>query len=326
MKTFLLIDYANLFNRMKHTSSRASSTEERAAYIIHDIMNGIRSAWSKQNATHCVVCLEGKSWRKKVYPEYKMNRVTKKLLRTPKEIEEDEFFQDYANMFADFLKEKTYMSVVQSPRAEADDIIATFIKAHPDDNHIIMSTDSDFHQLISPNVKMFDPMKQINITHTGIYDLYNKPVIKDGVHQTIGDPEYVLFKKCIRGDSSDNIKSSYPRLVEKSTKNRVGIDKAFADRHTNGYDWNTVMLHEWEDHKGITHVVKDDFERNVTLIDLNKIPQDVENEIVEAICSEATKEITGKVGFNFIKFCKQYQIYSMADSLDAFVHILSKRY
>ena len=35
------------------------------------------------------------------------------------------------------------------PNAEADDLIATGGQHHPTDNHIIISTDSDFYQLIT---------------------------------------------------------------------------------------------------------------------------------------------------------------------------------
>lgn len=329
MNTYLLIDYANLFNRMKHVTMRGADAEERAALVIHQILNGIRSAWMKQTANHVVVCLEGKSWRKKLYPEYKMNRVTKKLKMTPKEIEVDELFQDYANEFATFLKEKTMVSVIQSKNAEADDIIATFIHCHPDDKHVIVSTDSDFHQLISDNVTMYDPMKQYNITINGIFDEYMRPVLDKQTkkQKTIGDPEYVLFKKCIRGDSSDNIKSSYPRLVEKSTKNRVGIDKVFNDRHTRGYDWITVMLHEWEDHKGQTHIVKEDFERNMKLIDLTQIPLDVRDEILVDIGNEISKPPRGsKIGFDFNKFCKKHELEAIREQLNPYALILSKGY
>ena len=35
---------------------------------------------------------------------------------------------------------------------EADDLIAGWVQAHPNDNHVIISTDGDFAQLIAPNV------------------------------------------------------------------------------------------------------------------------------------------------------------------------------
>ena len=39
------------------------------------------------------------------------------------------------------------------------------------------------------------------------------------------DPEFVLFEKCVRGDSPDNIFSAYPGARLKGTKNKTGIQK-----------------------------------------------------------------------------------------------------
>ena len=219
-KTYILIDFSNLFFRMKHTSMKGATTEERLGLVIHQMLAGIASAWHKFDADHCIFAMEGKTWRKQFYPEYKLNRQVLKLKKTEAEQELDEEFFMAANNFSEFLQEKTAASVITAADAEADDVIATFIYDHPNDLHIIVSSDSDFHQLICNNVTIFNPMQGQYITTMGIYDMQFKPIIdeKTKSQKMLGDPEYILFKKCIRGDSSDNVKSAYPRIREKSTK------------------------------------------------------------------------------------------------------------
>ena len=75
------------------------------------------------------------------------------------------------------------------------------------DNHIIVSSDSDYYQLLSPNVKQYNGITQELITLEGVYNDKGKPVIdkKTKEPKQIGDPEWLLFEKCIPGDTSDNV-------------------------------------------------------------------------------------------------------------------------
>jgi len=47
-------------------------------------------------------------------------------------------------------------------------------------------------------------------TIDGVFNDKMKPVKdkKTGLQKTIGDPKYVLFEKCMRGDGTDNIFSA----------------------------------------------------------------------------------------------------------------------
>lgn len=328
-KTTLIIDFNNLFHRMKHQTMKGASDSERIGMVMHQLLVGIRSAWRRFDADRCVLALEGKSWRKHVYPEYKMNRVAQRLKRKPSEIELDEEFQKAANDFIEYIDLYTNVPAISSPNAEADDVIGVFILDRPDENHIILSSDSDFHQLIAPNVKMFDAMKGHIITNKGVFDDRSRPVIdnKTRAQKDIGDPEYILFKKCIRGDSSDNISSAYPRLTEKNTKNRVGIIGCFDDRKSKGFEWNTVMLHEWEDHKGKVNKVKDVYERNRLLIDLTMIPDFIMDEVRESIASGTQKRVdNASIGFKFMKFCSNYELVNIGENPKPYIEFLGKNY
>lgn len=328
-KTYLVIDFSNMFHRMKHTSSKGASLDERLGLVIHQMLVGVRSAWMRFNADHVVFALEGKSWRKHIYPAYKMNRVAQRLKRKPSEIEADEEFMKVENQFIEYLMKNTNCSVIRSKNAEGDDIIATFIKDRPDDNHIIVSSDKDFYQLVNEQVKIYDAMQGQIITRDGLFDDRMRPIIdkKTKQQKTLGDPEWLLFEKCIRGDSSDNIFSAYPRVRKKGTKNKVGLLEAFDDRHSKGYEWNSIMKHTWEDNKGNKKVVKDEYEMNKLLIDLSLIPDFIEDEIRKDIEKETTKSVdTSSIGFQFMKLCSKFDLIQLSETSSYYVEFLGKRY
>ena len=171
----------------------------------------------------------------------------------------------------EFVTNKTNCSVLHHPDLEADDLIAGWIQAHPNDNHVIISTDGDFAQLIAPNVKQYNGVSNTIITHEGYFDDKKKQPIID---KKTGKPKRpnrvrMLFEKCMRGDTSDNVFSAYPGVRTKGTKNKVGLQEAFADRKTKGFNWNNMMLQRWMDHEGTEHRVPDDYNRNVIPCDLS---------------------------------------------------------
>ena len=112
---------------------------------------------------------------------------------------------------------------------------------------------------------------------------------------------------------------------KKSTRNRVGIDEVFADRHSKQFAWNTVMLSEWVDHKQQVHVVKDDFIRNKILIDFNEIPDVIRNQVRNAIDEEASKEIIIRnIGFSFMQFCGKWGLERISQNAEYYSAFLSK--
>jgi 5'-3' exonuclease len=137
--------------------------------------------------------------------------------------------------------------VLRHPQLEADDLIAGFILSHPEDQHIIISTDGDFAQLVAPNVKQYNGVMQVTTTHEGYFDEKGKRVIdkKTNLPKAIPEPQWLLFEKCMRGDTSDNIFSAYPGVREKGTKTSVGIREAYNDMEGKGFSWNNFMLQKW---------------------------------------------------------------------------------
>jgi 5'-3' exonuclease len=317
----------NLFFKSRHVV-KSDDIDMKIGMALHIIFSSIAKSVRDFGGSHVVMALEGKSWRRDLYPQYKLARREARDERTPEEKEEDElFFQAYDD-FLKFMENQTNVTVLQHPRCEADDFIARWIQNHPDDKHVIISSDSDYYQLISDNVSQYNGVKGEHITINGIFNDRGKPVIdnKTKEQKSIGDPEYVLFEKCIRGDKTDGIFSAYPGVRKKGTKNKIGILEAYADRVNKGFNWNNFMLQRWVDHEGNEHKVIDKYNLNRTLIDLSQQPEDIKQALDETIIAAVQKEPVTQVGIKFMKFCGKYSLDRIAQNATEHAEYLNARY
>lgn len=328
MTRYLLVDAANLFYRSLHmANNKNSDIEERVAYSIHSTLQSIGAMDRDHRTGHIVFALEGYSWRKKVYPPYKATREVAKQARTEKEQQESEAYATAFKDLVEFLWNRTNSTCLQHPELEADDLIAGWIQSHPDDEHIIISTDTDYYQLLAENVTQFSGVAQELHTIHGIYDHKGKRVLnkKTKLPKPIPDPQYILFEKCIRGDSSDNVFSAYPRVRTKGSSKRVGIQEAYADKETKGFNWNNLQLQRWVDPDGVEHRVLDDYKRNVMLIDLTAQPPEIRQKIDETIDAVVPKA-NPMVGAYFLKFCGKYNLVRLSDNAQRYADALSVPY
>ena len=324
-KTYILVDSLNMFFRAKHVGG-GKDIDMRVGMAMHIMFNSIKKVWRDFEGDHVVMCLEGRSWRKDFYTPYKANRKVTMDKRSVREQEDDELFFESYNDMVEFLDKRTNCSVIQQPNAEADDLIATWIQQHPDDNHIIVSTDSDFYQLLAPNVTQYNGTTDQIVTLEGFKNAKTGEWVIDKKTKEVKTPvvpEWVLFEKCVRGDSADNVFSAYPGARLKGTKNKTGITEAYEDRHEGGYNFNNFMLQRWVDHEEQEHRVRDDFERNKILIDLTMQPDEVKAES-KAIIEEAKQQDTKQqVGVYFMKFCAKWNLERMSQNPGDYAEFLN---
>jgi 5'-3' exonuclease len=325
---YALIDTANTFFRARHVANRNTDTWEKIGMAMHLTMSSVNQVQRMFGVDHVVFCLEGRSWRKEFYTPYKAHRKIDESAMTEREIEENKMFWETYEAFTTFLREKTNTSVLRVPNAEADDIIARFVHLHPDDEHFIISSDTDFVQLIAENVHQYNGVAGQLIKLDGYFNDRGKPVKdkKTGEHKLLEDPEYLLFKKIIRGDSTDNVFSAYPGVREKGSKNSVGIKEAFEDREKQGFKWNNMMLQRWVDHDEVEHRVRDDYERNRTLIDLTAQPEDIKEAVDNVIKNDVRTVITPSVGIHLMKFCGKYELTRISDQSESYAKWLNSPY
>ena len=318
---YVLIDTANMF-------FRASDPWEKVGVALHTTLMSANKVVKRFEADHVVFALEGRSWRKDHYKPYKANRTAARAALTEAEADEDKMFWETYDNLTKYLSERTNCSVLRCPTAEGDDIIARWINLHPQDEHIIISSDTDFVQLLASNVKQYNGITDELITMEGIFDAKGKPVIdkKTKEPKKIPDPAWLLFEKCMRGDTSDNVFSAFPGVRTKGTKNKVGLTEAFEDRNTKGYNWNNMMLQRWTDHNGDEHRVLDDYERNRELIDLTHQPQDIKDTVDLAIIEQVSHKDIGQVGVRFMQFCGKYELNRCSDNADSFGRWMNETY
>jgi 5'-3' exonuclease len=327
-QTYALIDTANTFFRARHVASRNSDPEEKAAFALHLTLASVNQAVRKYGIDHVVFCLEGRSFRKDLYAPYKKNRVVDAMSITEEEKEESEMFWEVYAKFTEYITTKTNVTVLRHERAEADDMIARFIHLHPEDTHYILSTDSDYQQLITEKVSQINGVTNELVTLRGYLKENGKPVIdkKTKEPKLLEDPEYLLFKKLVRGDAGDNVFASYPGVREVGTKNKVGIREAFEDRHKMGFNYNNFMLQRFTDHNDVEVRVKDAFERNKTLIDLKAQPQEIKDAVDQRIRESVRVTTIPLVGLHFMKFCGRHQLTKISEQAEIYSKWLNAPY
>jgi len=322
---FLIIDTNHLFHRVKHVVH--GETHEKPGMLLHAMFMSLNKVWRKTNPDHAVFCFDSESWRKGVYSPYKAHR-DKIEDKTPTEIEQDRLMFEAFRDFREFLADKTACTVLKRHQLESDDLVSGFIQAHPTDEHIIMSGDGDFIQLLGTNVSMYDGLNDRLFTLSGIYDASGKLVIdkKTGEPLPLPDPAWSVFEKAIRGCTSDNIFSAYPGVRKKGSKNKVGLLEAFEDRHKKGFAWSSIMYTRWNDHTGIEHRVMDDYQRNVMLVDLTQQPDNIKEEIAMAIFLGTTPKPVLGSSLNFLKFCRKNELHKLEDNERFIAPMLSAKY
>ena len=124
-----------------------------------------------------------KTFRHKMYPEYKANRET-----PPEELQEQfPYFEP--------LVEAHNITAIRKPGFEADDIIGTLARQGEKRGLevTIVSGDKDLMQLIGPHVHMLDTMKDKRFNEEDVVEKFGVP------------PDKVIEVMGLMGDSSDHI-------------------------------------------------------------------------------------------------------------------------
>jgi len=270
----ILVDYSgiaisNIFTQKMDVSEHL---------VRHMILNSLRMYNLKHRKEYgqMVIACDGGSWRKQIYPQYKAHR---KANRDDSGLDWTEFFR-ILTLVRNEIAENFPYKVVHINNIEADDIIGTLTeKTQNFGQHepvMIISSDKDFIQLQQySNVKQFSPM--------------TKSFIKEK------DPVKYLFDHTVRGDSGDgipNILSPDNTFVDKIRQKPVSakkVDEWYASRSS----LDTVMNQE----------TYRNFQRNMALIDLSKVPQDKKDSIINTF--DSAKPNSNILNYLISKRCTQ---------------------
>ena len=188
MKKVVLIDGNNLIFRSYYatayrgeilTNSKGLPTNAVYAYI-----QMLLKIIAEEKPSHIMVAFDkGKTFRHESYDDYKGGRN-----ETPKELKEQ-------IPYAKKVTRAMGITVEEIENYEADDIIGTYSKKI-DEEVLVVSSDRDLLQLISPNVRM-KLLKMKDYVYYNEKSFYEDYGIK---------PIEIIDLKALMGDSSDNIK------------------------------------------------------------------------------------------------------------------------
>ena len=179
-------------------------------------------------------CKRKKIWRMDLYEKYKENR------------DKDDSFMGgpFIKMAYDenLFKNAGVEKILSNKKLEADDCLAIYsnylIEKDPNCNIVIITSDTDYLQLIKPNIKL------VNLKFKEVATSKN----------STGNPEKDLFIKIVMGDKSDDIPSIFSKCGRK-TAIKCWDNKDFFNK-------------KMEDKK-----VKLRFNLNKKLIDFKSIPE-----------------------------------------------------
>ncbi len=199
-KIHLVFDGNNLCYRCNCVTELYTKQGQRTSAILgtlNAVHSNVKSLSNKCNKPVSEIIMafdKGHSQRRKtVFPDYKSNR------KKEKSDEDKEWMSEFIAQ-ANILYEKLPLFGVKTMRQtgwEGDDLIysitSQLTSQNPDDISVIISTDEDFHQLVSDTVYLYSPVKEVLYTPENYEELMGIP------------QELFLTYKIIKGDSSDGI-------------------------------------------------------------------------------------------------------------------------
>ena len=195
----LIIDGLNTFIRAFSANPAINDDGVHIGGII-GFMKSLRYSIFKLKPTRCIIVFDGKNGtkrRKRIYPEYKSQRKVRHRFNrnvdwSTSPVDEEYSMKMQLSRLVKYL-DQLPISILSIDNIEADDVIAYISTVLLKHDKIIMSTDKDFLQLVSDDIKIWSPTKKI------LYD-------KDIVLEEYGIPSNnMLTFKILDGDKSDNI-------------------------------------------------------------------------------------------------------------------------
>lgn len=250
----IIVDYSQtiISNLMAELGGR-KDVEIEVNLLRHMVINTIRSHYVrfKEEYGELVIACDHKHyWRKEVFPYYKANR---KKVREESGYDWNLIF-DTINQIKLELKEFFPYKLIEVKGAEADDIIATLSKHCNEISEpvMIISGDHDFVQLQKyPKVKQWSPIHKKFVKA-------DKPI------------KEVVLEHIFKGDKGDgvpNVLSADDCIVNGERQRPVQAKKMaqwMLDPSTMPTDSAFI----------------DNYERNQTLVDLSRIPEEIEQAIL----------------------------------------------
>lgn len=266
----IIFDYQQIAisNLMEQIGSSKNSVDEDL--VRHMILNSLRTYVKKFKQTHgpevVIACDNRNYWRREYFPHYKAGR---KKSREASGHDWTSIFESL-NKIKDELKQSSPYKVIDVEGAEADDIIGVLVQKYSaHENIMILSSDKDFAQLQKyPNVEQYSPIL--------------KKYIKEPF------PSVQLKQLIIRGDKSDGV----PNILSADDIFVVG------GRQKPITEAKIINWLNQEPKEFCNEDMLRNYNRNEMMIDLTKIPQHIQENILNSY--ESTKGKTKQEFMNYM--------------------------
>ena len=236
-----LVDFSQIFIGSYMTASKF--TEVNMDVIRPAVLNVLRLYRTKfinEFGELILCCDDQKSWRKKVFPNYKASR---KKTRAAAPIDWENLYECLNQLKVELIEWFPY-KVLQVEYAEADDIIGILVDLVKD-RTLILSSDKDFVQLHRFNVRQYSPMQKRFVE---------------------GNPSEALHEKIIKGDVGDgvpNIMSDDNVFIDEGRRQKP-ITKKKVDA------WFEIDPDMYCDAEMLRN-----YNRNKMLVDLDEVPESI---------------------------------------------------
>lgn len=173
-RKYLLLDCNYLCHRAKW-STGGLTYDGDATGVIYGFLKSLSGFQDLFNTSNFVFCWDSKtSKRKEIYPEYKAQREKKEY--TDEEIEFDRAFRkQMKKLRTTYLPMIGFRNVFVQKGYESDDIIASICcqeNKSIDNEFVIISSDKDLYQCISPSVSFYNPQTSKILTFQGFKKKY----------------------------------------------------------------------------------------------------------------------------------------------------------
>lgn len=289
----IVVDYSQTAISTLMAELRGRTDVEISTPLIrHMIINAIRSYKMKFGSEFgdlVIACDSKRNWRKDIFPHYKANR---KKDRDNSGFDWNAIFEAL-NQIKSELSEFFPYPVIEVESAEADDIIATLVH-YSQTNELeqrglefspqpvlIISGDHDFTQL-----QRFKNVKQYSSIH--------KKWIK-----AEASPDVVLMEHVLQGDKGDGVPNFLsPDDVFVSGGRQRPIRKKDLEV------WKTLPITHWETTEHWPNI-----KRNIDMIDLGKIPTDIQQTIINTY-------MTDKQGRDRTQLLNYFNAHKMRNLID----------
>ena len=272
----ILIDFTQIVIGGLMATHHQTGEEMDDKLVRHVVLNTLRYYRTKflKEYGELVICCDNKHyWRRDYFPNYKINR---KKDREQSDYDWNSIFINL-NLIRDEIKENFPYKVIDVHGAEADDIIGVLTKERNEDMSIIISSDKDFIQLHNYKIHQFSPLTKRKINNENPKDYLKEHILKgdrsDGIPNILSPDDTFVSEKRQKPMRKSVIKEVIEQMVAFDADQLYMLAKCPRD----------TWIRNWQ--------------RNETLIDLTKIPPDIQDKILKEYDSVKVRSRSGLLDY-----------------------------